>query len=165
MFRQKLEDKLSSWPDEFITSKSETRLKSATATARPTLRHPSREVEGRLRERGLAQHCPARSDAEGAVSWRCFLVNRGGWRVLLSLGDAGRLPFASQTFDLVVAHGLISWLNSPLSALTEMARVCKPGGYAVVTCANPIEVGIFRGSTPVAAPRFPQVHGQGQAQG
>jgi ubiquinone/menaquinone biosynthesis C-methylase UbiE len=50
--------------------------------------------------------------------------------------DAQRLPFASQTFDLLVALGLISWLDSPLSALTEMARVCRPGGYAVVTCGN-----------------------------
>ena len=50
--------------------------------------------------------------------------------------DAQRLPFASQTFDLVVALGVISWLDSPLSAVTEMVRVCRPGGYALVTCGN-----------------------------
>jgi ubiquinone/menaquinone biosynthesis C-methylase UbiE len=50
--------------------------------------------------------------------------------------DVRRLPFATQTFDLLVALGLISWLDSPLSALTEMARVCKRGGYVVVTCGN-----------------------------
>jgi ubiquinone/menaquinone biosynthesis C-methylase UbiE len=54
----------------------------------------------------------------------------------LTVCDARRLPFGSQTFDLLVALGLISWLDSPLSALTEMARVCRPGGYAVVTCGN-----------------------------
>jgi ubiquinone/menaquinone biosynthesis C-methylase UbiE len=53
-----------------------------------------------------------------------------------ALCDARRLPFASQTFDLLVALGVISWLDSPLSALSEMARVCRPGGYAVVTCGN-----------------------------
>jgi ubiquinone/menaquinone biosynthesis C-methylase UbiE len=56
--------------------------------------------------------------------------------ISVTLCDARRLPFASQTFDLVVALGLISWLDSPLAALTEMARVCRPGGYAVVTCGN-----------------------------
>lgn len=56
--------------------------------------------------------------------------------ISVTLCDARRLPFASQTSDLVVALGVISWLDSPLSALTEMARVCTPGGYAVVTCGN-----------------------------
>jgi ubiquinone/menaquinone biosynthesis C-methylase UbiE len=56
--------------------------------------------------------------------------------ISVALCDARSLPFASQTFDLLVALGLISWLDSPLSALTEMARVCRPGGYAVVTCGN-----------------------------
>jgi ubiquinone/menaquinone biosynthesis C-methylase UbiE len=50
--------------------------------------------------------------------------------------DARRLPFASQTFDVLIALGVISWMDSPLSALTEMSRVCRPGGYAVVTCGN-----------------------------
>jgi ubiquinone/menaquinone biosynthesis C-methylase UbiE len=56
--------------------------------------------------------------------------------ISVTLCDARRLPFASQTFELLVALGLISWLESPLSALTEMARVCRPGGYAVITCGN-----------------------------
>jgi ubiquinone/menaquinone biosynthesis C-methylase UbiE len=56
--------------------------------------------------------------------------------ISVTLCDARRLPFASQTFDLLVALGVISWLDSPLSAVTEMARVCRPGGYAVVTCGN-----------------------------
>jgi ubiquinone/menaquinone biosynthesis C-methylase UbiE len=56
--------------------------------------------------------------------------------IYVTLCDARRLPFASQTFDLLVALGLISWLDSPLAAITEMARVCRPGGYAVVTCGN-----------------------------
>jgi ubiquinone/menaquinone biosynthesis C-methylase UbiE len=53
-----------------------------------------------------------------------------------TLCDARRLPFATQTFDLLVALGLVSWLDSPLSVLTEMARVCRPEGYAVITCGN-----------------------------
>ena len=56
--------------------------------------------------------------------------------ISVTLCDARRLPFASQTSNLVVAVGVISWLDSPLSALREMARVCKPGGYAIVTCGN-----------------------------
>jgi len=56
--------------------------------------------------------------------------------ISVTLCDARGLPFATQTFDLLVALGLISWLDSPLSVLTEMARVCRPGGYAVITCGN-----------------------------
>jgi ubiquinone/menaquinone biosynthesis C-methylase UbiE len=71
-----------------------------------------------------------------------------------TLCDARRLPFASQTFDLVVALGLISWLDTPLSALTEMTRVCRPGGYAVVTCANRLKLESFLDPRqwPVLAP-------------
>jgi ubiquinone/menaquinone biosynthesis C-methylase UbiE len=57
-------------------------------------------------------------------------------RPFLSLGDVCALPFTTETFELVVAVGLIAWVPSPLDAMYEMARVLKPGGTLIVTCGN-----------------------------
>jgi len=46
----------------------------------------------------------------------------------LILGDAMRLPFASNTFDVVLNYGAINGMAEPAKALSEMVRVAKPGG-------------------------------------
>ena len=51
-------------------------------------------------------------------------------------GDAHRLPFADDSFDAVVCHYLLLWLEDPAQALQEMARVVRPGG-GVLACAEP----------------------------
>ena len=51
-------------------------------------------------------------------------------------GDAENLPFGNNTFDVVVALGLIGWLTSWQTALAEMLRVTKPGGYIMMTFLN-----------------------------
>jgi ubiquinone/menaquinone biosynthesis C-methylase UbiE len=50
--------------------------------------------------------------------------------------DAQELPFEDDSFDLVVAMGLIPWVESPLMAMREMARVLLPGGRLIVSCDN-----------------------------
>jgi ubiquinone/menaquinone biosynthesis C-methylase UbiE len=57
-------------------------------------------------------------------------------RIATSIGDAHRLYFADNSFDLVVALGVIPWLHTPSEAVWEIARVLRPGGYAVVTADN-----------------------------
>lgn len=57
-------------------------------------------------------------------------------RIATSIGDAHRLYFADNSFDLVVALGVIPWLHTPLEAVWEIARVLKPGGYVVLTADN-----------------------------
>jgi ubiquinone/menaquinone biosynthesis C-methylase UbiE len=52
------------------------------------------------------------------------------------LGDANALAFADDTFDVVVALGVLPWLEDPQKALREMARVTQPGGYVLVTADN-----------------------------
>lgn len=54
----------------------------------------------------------------------------------VSLSDAQELGPDDNSFDLVVAIGLIPWLESPLTALREMARVLAPGGTLIVSCDN-----------------------------
>nr|VFJ57332.1 MAG: Methyltransferase domain-containing protein [Candidatus Kentron sp. FM]VFJ58029.1 MAG: Methyltransferase domain-containing protein [Candidatus Kentron sp. FM]VFK11831.1 MAG: Methyltransferase domain-containing protein [Candidatus Kentron sp. FM] len=43
-------------------------------------------------------------------------------------GDAQRLPFDDDRFDLVYCRFLLEYLPSPRTAIREMARVCRPGG-------------------------------------
>jgi ubiquinone/menaquinone biosynthesis C-methylase UbiE len=57
-------------------------------------------------------------------------------RVRLHLADVHALPFKSETFDLVIAIGLIPWLHSERIAVQEMHRVLKRGGYLLVTADN-----------------------------
>ena len=46
--------------------------------------------------------------------------------VELVLGDATRLPFANDTFDIVLNYGAVNGFTNPKLALEEMARVAKP---------------------------------------
>lgn len=47
------------------------------------------------------------------------------------LADAQHLPFADDSFDVVVSYLVIEHLPDPAAAFREYARVVKPGGYFV----------------------------------
>ncbi len=47
--------------------------------------------------------------------------------------DAHNIPFADNSFDGVFSSLMLQWANDPVKALTEMARVMKPGGYGLIT--------------------------------
>ncbi len=55
-----------------------------------------------------------------------------GDRVKVLRGNANSLAFEDGVFDLVLAIGVIPWLESPGPAAREMARVVKPGGTVVI---------------------------------
>jgi D-aspartate ligase len=57
-------------------------------------------------------------------------------RVRRSLADAHTLPFRGGSFDLVLAIGVIPWLHAPDQAISEMARILRPGGHLLVTADN-----------------------------
>jgi ubiquinone/menaquinone biosynthesis C-methylase UbiE len=57
-------------------------------------------------------------------------------RVEARQSDAHELGFEDETFDAVLAMGVIPWLRSPALALREMARVLRAGGVLIVTCDN-----------------------------
>ncbi len=50
--------------------------------------------------------------------------------------DICQLSFHSRHFDLVVAVGVLPWLEHPAKAILELDRVTKPGGYIMLTAAN-----------------------------
>ena len=54
----------------------------------------------------------------------------------VDIGDVYALAFEDDSFDLVVALGVIPWLERPELAIQEMARVTKPGGYVILTADN-----------------------------
>lgn len=47
-------------------------------------------------------------------------------------GDAGRLPFAEDTFDAGLAPYVVSAAPEPTAVLRELARVCRPGAPLVI---------------------------------
>jgi 2-polyprenyl-3-methyl-5-hydroxy-6-metoxy-1,4-benzoquinol methylase len=57
-------------------------------------------------------------------------------RVALAQGDAQNLPFASNSFDLVVSCETIEHLPRVQAALCEMCRVTRPGGKLFLTTPN-----------------------------
>jgi ubiquinone/menaquinone biosynthesis C-methylase UbiE len=54
----------------------------------------------------------------------------------LTQADAGRLPYADKSFEIVISCETIEHLPDPPSALREMARVCRPGGFLYLTTPN-----------------------------
>lgn len=56
--------------------------------------------------------------------------------VLMTRGDALRLPYPAGCFDIVYCHLLLLWVADPLAALVEMKRVTCPGGY-ILALAEP----------------------------
>ena len=53
----------------------------------------------------------------------------------LICGELARLPFADGSFDLVTAFDVLyhEWVTDDAAAMGELARVCRPGGYILIT--------------------------------
>lgn len=64
------------------------------------------------------------------------LAKRYAPGVLFEQADACHLPFVSNSFDLVYTHFVLLWLSDPQSAMREMRRVTRPGGF-VLALAEP----------------------------
>jgi Methylase involved in ubiquinone/menaquinone biosynthesis len=57
-------------------------------------------------------------------------------RVRFCRGDAERLPFADDAFDVVWSSGSIEYWPNPVDALEELRRVTRPGGQVLVVGPN-----------------------------
>ena len=106
-----------------------------------------------LAQRGY--HVHAVDATPGMVALANERAARAGvTRVNAQLGDAHALEFDDDSFDLVVALGLLPWLRSETRALGEMARVLKPRGTLIVTADHraPLHRLLNPRSTPTLAP-------------
>ncbi len=70
---------------------------------------------------------------------------RCGERVPLKQGEAEALPFGDDAFDVVVSVSALHYFSDPRRAISEMARVLRPGGTLVVTdwCADFLAMRLF----------------------
>lgn len=64
---------------------------------------------------------------------RQFVNNQ---KVKLIQGDAISLPFANQSFGRIIATEILEHIPDDQKAISEMYRVLKPGGIAMITVPN-----------------------------
>jgi len=67
---------------------------------------------------------------------RAEAAARADTATLFQIGDALNLSFADESFDVVHAHQVLQHLPDPVTALREMMRVCKPGGWVAARDAD-----------------------------
>lgn len=53
-----------------------------------------------------------------------------------AVSDGCQLPFGAETFDAVVCHFLLLWVEDPGRIVAEMLRVVRPGGW-IIAFAEP----------------------------
>ncbi|WP_339061126.1 class I SAM-dependent methyltransferase [Tepidibacillus marianensis] len=57
---------------------------------------------------------------------------QGGKPIQFVQGNAEKIPFEENTFDLVVSVTAVEFMDEPVNALQEAVRVLKPGGRLVI---------------------------------
>lgn len=89
-----------------------------------------------LAERGYTVHAMDSARAMIENTRREAKAKELSRRVSAELGDVHNLEFRTNSFDLVIALGVIPWLHSEDRAVSEMARVLKPGGFLLASADN-----------------------------
>ena len=72
---------------------------------------------------------------------RAAAEEMGATNVEFVEGEAERLPFADESFDVVVSNGVIDLIPDKEAVFAELSRVLRPGGrmqIADVTIQNPV---------------------------
>jgi ubiquinone/menaquinone biosynthesis C-methylase UbiE len=59
-------------------------------------------------------------------------ASEAGVSVDFQQGNASRMPFANERFDLILCRAAFKNFSEPVQALAEMRRVLRPGGRAVI---------------------------------
>ena len=70
------------------------------------------------------------------VQARAMAREQDRHNVGFTVGDAYQLDFPDNSFDVVHAHQVLQHLTDPVAALTEMRRVCRPGGVVAARDAD-----------------------------
>ncbi len=75
---------------------------------------------------------------------RANLEKAGLSRVELRQGDIYALPFARGSFDLIIIHQVLHFLDDPARALREAAAMLSPGGRLILVDFAPHEMEFLR---------------------
>jgi 2-polyprenyl-3-methyl-5-hydroxy-6-metoxy-1,4-benzoquinol methylase len=89
-----------------------------------------------LAQRGFQVY--AIDSAEAMVEQACQQAIEVGVadRLSVDIGDVNSLAFEDESFDLVLAIGVIPWLERAEPAIQEMARLTRPRGHVILTADN-----------------------------
>ena len=74
--------------------------------------------------------------AAAVATTRELAATRGVTNLEVRVGDVYALEFDDDTFDVVHAHQVLQHLSNPVAALSEMRRVCRPGGIVAARDAD-----------------------------
>ncbi|MFC7213750.1 methyltransferase domain-containing protein [Saliphagus sp. GCM10025334] len=88
---------------------------------------------------GLLEHVDtvyALDQSEHQLEKAYAKFGKTGGPVHFHRGDAERLPFKTDTFDIIWSSGSIEYWPEPVLALREFNRVLKPGGQVLVVGPN-----------------------------
>src|SRR5262245_22949557 len=81
-----------------------------------------------------------------AIAWAVDWARREGLETDFRVGDIAELPFANETFDAVVSHGVLDHVPMEIArkAAEEVRRVLSPGGlfYCDLRCAEDSDYGL-----------------------
>ena len=93
--------------------------------------------------------------SEGMLEEARDRINRMGLRhVTVSRMDATSLQFPEHAFDAVFAPYVMSVVSDTRKVLSEMKRVCRPGGRIVIVnhflSRNPLKASLERALTPLS---------------
>jgi 2-polyprenyl-3-methyl-5-hydroxy-6-metoxy-1,4-benzoquinol methylase len=80
-----------------------------------------------------------------AISIGKMFAQKDNLKINWEVCDIQDLPHADETFDTVISCETIEHVPEPKQALTELARVIKPGGKLILTCPNYLgTTGLYR---------------------
>ena len=84
---------------------------------------------------------------------RARVLRQGVRNIRLMAMDAAQLTFPDDSFDIVYAPYVISVVPDPVKVVSEMRRVCRPGGKIVIVnhfrSSNPILSKLERAMSPI----------------
>lgn len=75
-------------------------------------------------------------DYSAAMVDECVHRANGAQNVRTLQGDAEKMPFPDNSFDIVIAMGVLEYTELPVS-LHEISRVLRPNGQLIATMLNP----------------------------
>jgi ubiquinone/menaquinone biosynthesis C-methylase UbiE len=100
-----------------------------------------------LLQAGVVGEITCTDISPGMVGTLCANAERLGLPVRAARADAESLPFADQSFDLVLGHAVLHHLPNVHAAFAEFYRVLRPGGR-IVFAGEPSRTGDRLASIP-----------------